>query len=323
MISCRHIRLVCLTALGAALVAVSTASAALAPTDTATGTGALAGENGGFHNTADGFHALFSNSTGHDNTAVGSEALLSNSTASRNTALGLAALANNSTGEDNTAVGVTSMYLNTTGTHNTAVGEALDANTTGSDNTVSGWGAMEDNTTGAGNTALGAAAFGFNTTGSDNTALGHFAGVTQQFANANVSGSKNTFLGADAGPDGPSQLSDATAVGADAVVGESDALVLGRPPKLVGVPGHLVPSVVKVGIGTTTPQSQLQLGKPASSYGAYLQLPMITSSNPPPAADCNNSTFVGRLVVQYDQANAKTTLWSCSAAGAWTTLAMG
>ena len=113
--------------------------------------------------------------------------------------------------------------------------------------------------------------------------------------------------GVNAGPGTTTQLSNATAVGSDALVSESNALVLGNS--------------VNVGIGTATPQSLLQLGSPSTSYGNYLQLPMVSSSSPPPAADCNSSTFVGRLVLQFDATHAKTTLWSCSPAGTWTKLA--
>jgi hypothetical protein len=139
------------------------------------------------------------------------------------------------------------------------------------------------------------------------------AGVTANAQNANTTGSKNTFLGSDAGPGTPTQLSNATAIGANALVSESNALVLGGTGA----------NAANVGVGTPTPQSLLQVGAPSSSYGNYLQLPMVTSSLKPPDGDCNSSTFVGRLVLQYEAQKVRTTLWSCSPAGVWTRLAQG
>jgi hypothetical protein len=108
-------------------------------------------------------------------------------------------------------------------------------------------------------------------------------------------------------------LSNATAIGADALVSESNALVLGGTGE----------TPVRVGIGTSSPQSLLQVGVPSTSYGSYLQLPMVTTDTTPPASDCNTTTFVGRLVLQYEGIKVRTTLWSCSPAGVWTKLAQG
>jgi hypothetical protein len=309
------------------LILVPTAGAALDPTDTATGTGALANENGGIRNTADGYFALNANTTGIENTAVGWLALSDNDIGSDyNTAVGSVALSRNTSGEFNTAVGALTLSLNTTSDFNTAVGGfALDLNTgenntavgaatlTGNDgdrNTAVGDGALSFNTDGNRNTAVGRSALVDNEAGSDNTAVGNFAGVTETFANANRSGSRNTFVGFASGPGTPTQLNNATALGAGALVTEDNAVVLGALN-------------AKVGVGTTAPKSLLQLGTPSTTYGSYLQLPMVTSGSPPPAGDCNASTFVGRLVLQYDAAKTRITLWSCSAAGVWTELAKG
>ena len=150
-------------------------------------------------------------------------------------------------------------------------------------------------------------ALDFNSTGAFNTALGVNAGVTANSANANTTGNNNTFLGYNAGPGTSTQLSNATAIGSNATVSEDNALVLGN--------------AVKVGIGTATPQSLLQLGAASSSYGSYLQLPVVSNSSPPPDSDCNSGTFVGRFVLQFDPTHARTKLWVCTATGAWTNLA--
>ena len=82
-------------------------------------------------------------------------------------------------------------------------------------------------------------------------------------------------------------------------------------------------SAVNVGVGTTAPKSRLQVGTPSNSYGEYLQIPIVTSTSPPPAADCTNP-FAGRMVLQYDTTKKSlTTLWSCSPAGVRTKLASG
>jgi hypothetical protein len=230
---------------------------------------------------------------------------------SSDTANGLEALELESGGFYNTADGVDALNQNTTGTGNSAVGAfALSNNIASSDNTAAGTAALAGNTTGATNSALGFDALTQNSSGNNNSALGEYAGGGLTSTFANTTGSNNTFIGANATPGTSTQLSDATAIGANAQVGESDALVLGA-------------SGVQVGVGTTTPRSLVQIGSPSTNYGSYLQLPMVTSTAAPPAADCNSSTFAGRLVLQYDPNKARTTLWSCSSAGVWTKLAQG
>ncbi len=173
--------------------------------------------------------------TGTANTATGSGALESNTSGSANTASGSGALLFNTIGTYNTASGFGSLYENTTGLYNTATGyEALFANTSGESNTASGSEALQNNSTGAGNTAVG-----FNS---------GFA-IDSTF----ISGSNNTFLGlATAIPTG--SLNNATAIGAYAFVAQSNALVLGS---IKGVNG--ANASTKVGIGTTTPQAELDV----------------------------------------------------------------
>jgi hypothetical protein len=199
----------------ACLALSRTAEAALDPSDTAYGTGALSNEAGGTHNSAFGFNALYSNTTGlcntangafalysntaingysghyntangysalyhnttgYSNTATGFNALYSNTTGQDNTANGSQALVSNITGYSNTASGLNALYSNTTGYDNTATGgSALESNTTGVGNAVSGFNALHHNTTGNGNTANGYQALYYNTTGNGNTANGYQA----------------------------------------------------------------------------------------------------------------------------------------------------
>ncbi len=242
--------LVALLALGLGLTA---AYAALGSQDTATGTGALASENGGFNNTADGYSALGANTTGAANTAIGRVALEFNTDGSVNTAVGSGALAFNISGSGNTAVGQTALI----------------------------------SATGGGNTAVGLQAGGSS--------------------HPLTSGNDDTFIGAAAGPGIDSEIDHATAVGANAVVSQSDSLVLGAPG-------------VNVGVNTATPQSRLQVGSGATStFGEYMQIPVVTSTaNTPPASDCNSTNLVGRLVLL--GTGKKIKLWACSPAGLWVKL---
>jgi len=174
-----------------------------------------------------------------------------------NTAIGAAAFYSNTTGSYNTATGYQALYSNTTGSLNTASGwYALRSNTVANGNTASGYLALNGNTDGWYNTAMGRLALSFNCTGVPsgctahyNTALGDLAGVTANNANANVSGAKNTFLGAYSGPGTPTQLTNATAVGYRALVSASNSLVLGATGAYA----------VNVGIGTEAPLERLDV----------------------------------------------------------------
>jgi hypothetical protein len=183
------------------------------------------------------------------NIALGYQALFGNTTGTDNTAVGYGALNSNTTGNYNTASGYSSLLYNTTGTGNTASGyEALYSNTA-SDNTASGEGALNDNTSGGDNTASGYQALSYNTTGANNIAMGYQAGVTGTTANANTTGSNDTFLGYNSGPGTATQLTNATAIGANALVSASNALALGGTGA----------NAVSVGIGTATPAATLEV----------------------------------------------------------------
>jgi trimeric autotransporter adhesin len=192
-------------------------------------------------NTATGFRALPSNTTGKYNTAYGLYALHANTTGEANTAIGSGTMMNNTTGNLNTALGVYVLLRNTEGWFNTATGyESLNFNTTGSNNTANGNYALLYNETGSNNTANGSSALRQNTTGTYNTASGYYA------LNNNTTGHYNTALGCNAGvASGSGNLINATAIGANAIVGASDALVLGNN--------------ANVGIGTSTPSAKLDV----------------------------------------------------------------
>jgi trimeric autotransporter adhesin len=231
--------------------------------NTALGDGTLTFNTNGSNNTAAGTLALQLNTTGSDSTATGYQALFSNTTGSNNTASGYQALEANTSGGANTAIGGGALQANTIGTDNVATGNAaLAANTSGVDNTASGVGALSTNTTGNDNvasgifalltnngnynTGIGTDALRNNTTGSQNTAVGMDA------LQSNTTGSDLTCVGFNCSATDPN-LHNATAIGAHATVGVSDALVLG------GTGAY----AVKVGIGTETPSNVLTIAQGA------------------------------------------------------------
>ncbi len=251
------------TAVGYRALASNTASQ-----NSAFGSGALQSNTTGQGNTASGYQALYDNiggvsGSGSANTAFGYQALFSNQGNDccgfgfANVASGYQALYKNTGGSSNTASGYQALYSNTgdttglAGNFNTASGiTALYSNTLGSENVAVGDSALYRNTgdsngNGWFNTAIGEGALFYSTMGSSNTAVG--GGALEW----NVTGSNNTALGSNAGPDSQStSLTNATAIGANAVVSESNALVLGS-------------SGVKVGIGTATPGNVFTIGQNA------------------------------------------------------------
>jgi hypothetical protein len=213
--------------------------------NTAVGLASLAVGEASFDNTAIGEGALSSN-IGNDNTAIGTLALLSNLNGFNNTATGSTALQRNTIGVNDTAGGSAALANNITGHRNTATGAfALFENIAGSDNAADGLAALISNT-GSNNTASGSLALSSNTTGNNNVAVGFRAGLTTNADNANITGSNNTFIGGSSGPGTSTELNNATAIGANAVVSADNALVLGD-------------SSVSVGIGTSTPTAKLDV----------------------------------------------------------------
>jgi hypothetical protein len=201
-------------------------------------------------NTVSGLNALGNNTTGYENTASGYRALGNNTTGGLNTASGVGALELNVSGGGNTATGAQTLQSNTTGFLNTATGDAaLSNNTTGYQNTAEGLTALGRNTIGSDNTASGYGALGYSN-GSENTAVGMLT------LYSNTTGNWNTALGVGAGPDvNSTNLSYATVIGVNAVVSQSNTLVLGGP---LGSAAQ-----VKVGIGTATPSNVFTIAQGA------------------------------------------------------------
>jgi len=145
-----------------------------------------------------------------------------------------------------------------TSSGNTAVGvQALVAVGSGDYNTALGYGALAPDSGGTQNVAVGSGSLGGNTAGSNNTAIGTFS------LNQSTTGSNNTAVGFEAGPAiGATNLTNATAIGANATVTASNSLVLGS---INGVHGATADTLV--GIGTTAPTAKLDVHGSANFTG--------------------------------------------------------
>ena len=132
--------------------------------------------------------------------------------------------------------------------------------TTGNALVGMGFGALTNVTTSSGSVAVGNNALAQLTSGSYNTAVGLSAGTSLD--DTPMTGSSNTFLGAGTAAS-TGNLTNVTAIGYDAVVSQSNSLVLGCVSK--GCPGN-----VSVGIGTTAPQQTLDVAGTILSEGDLL-----------------------------------------------------
>ena len=141
-------------------------------------------------------------------------------------------------GSGNTAGGFQALGANTTGYNNTAFGnQALGATVGGFNNVAIGGTAMLFNGAGFFNTAVGTRALWNNTSGSQNVAIGTDVGFS------NTTESNNTFIGFKS--NGAAGVTNATAIGANSSVTQSNSLILGNG--------------VYVGIGNTAPLTTLSV----------------------------------------------------------------
>lgn len=229
----------------------------------------------GEQNVACGGYALWSNISGSDNCAVGYGALGGNAAltgncssnnavgafsltvlqgGSFNCAFGYATLQAIINADNNCAFGHESLFNNTVNSNSAFGFQTGRANTTG---TISAFGfhALLANTTGTNNCAFGSASLSAIIAGSNsNSAFGDNSGL------ALTSGSNNLFIGVSTGGQATlnqcsflgynatasaNTLTNATAVGANAVVAISNSLILGNG--------------ANVGIGTSSPQNTLHV----------------------------------------------------------------
>jgi hypothetical protein len=181
-----------------------------------------------------------------------------------------------------------SFNLNGTGTANIfnaatqfSIGGNRILSAGGADSIFAGFGAGQSNTTGASNSFFGVQAGGGNLTGNFNSFFGRFSGFSNNSGGANsffgassgqnntsggnnaffgdssglsnITGSGNTVLGVGANVT-LNNLTNATAIGFRAAVGQSNSLILGS---INGINNSLVDT--NVGIGTITPTFKLQV----------------------------------------------------------------
>jgi len=190
-------------------------------------------------NTSLGFQSLQNNVIGSFNSAYGFRALRSNN-ANQNCAFGAEALTTNSSGTDNCTFGYRSLRANLLGSSNCAFGTSALEQNVGNFNSAFGAQALAS-TTGNVNSAFGYQALINNITGSGNVGIGFNAGVLHDTYNTCILIGNSSDTNAN-------NLTNAIAIGYQALVGASNCMVLGGTGA----------NEVSVGIGITTPHAPLQ-----------------------------------------------------------------
>ena len=219
------------------------------------GLNTFVGSNAGRATTTGSRNAFFGSNAGRDNTA------------SDNSFFGSSAGLSNTSGDRNAFFGISAGASNTAGCCNSFFGNKVGlSNTEGRSNAFFGGSAGRANTVGSFNSFFGALSGSGLSAGTDNTFVGYLSGRLV------TTGTNNTFLGSNT--TGASNLTNATAVGAHALVSSSNSLVLGG---VKGVNGAAADTFV--GIGTTSPAFPLDI-KGANSDGnaaARIQSPVGTA----------------------------------------------
>jgi hypothetical protein len=237
----------------------------------------------GGSNTSLGFSAGYKNMTGYSNQLVGVAAGYTNTTGSYNVLLGDSA-GFYTTVSNCLFVGSKAGFFNATGKRSTYLGYQAGYNALADSNTFVGHQAGYNTTSGIGNTFFGVYAGRNISTGSHNTIMGNQAGPAALNSDDNVyigyhtgqqdRGSRNTFIGTLAGilPAINGQpLINATALGADALVSISNAVVLGNQ--------------ANVGIGTSAPMARLEVVSETDQTSGLRLTRLTTASQPTQATD--------------------------------------
>jgi hypothetical protein len=168
-------------------------------------------------------------------------------------------------GAENTYVGFASQSLGIGGSNNSFIGSRSGLNNTGSNNFFGGYFSGWQNLGGANNTFIGTFSGATNTGGSSNTLIGNMANV------------------------GTGSLTNATAIGANSFVTQSNSVVIGA---IGGVNGG---TVTNVGIGTNAPKYRLHVSGGAIKLDVDGQIVMTSPNGSCWNVAVNNS---GQLVVQ-------------------------
>lgn len=236
-----------------------------------TGNPIAIGAFAGYSNNATNGAIYIGHQAGRNNTfgsgfiAIGDSALFSANT-SQVIAIGNRAGRNQTTFISNIYIGQSAGYADSIGSVNLFVGDFAGLKNKGlsfpqgTNNCFIGMSAGRENTIGKDNSFFGNQAGGDNVNGNSNTFVGKVSG------NNNIAGSFNTALGANTAFDESlGALSNATAIGYQALVASSNSMVLGSVAGLNGAVNN-----TNVGIGSTIPKSLLHIAatgvNAASSY---------------------------------------------------------
>jgi hypothetical protein len=211
--------------------------------------GRVAASEGGepYYNTLFGLGAGSALTYRGDNSFFGAESGFNTTIGFSNSFFGRDAGWYNTSGYENSFFGRSAGYGNTTGSNNSFFGGGAGfGGTTGTVNSFFGDHAGFWTTTGIANSFFGANTANFNTTGSYNLFLGAGSG------NSNSTEDNNSFIGTLS--DGAAGITNATAIGYQAKVTESNSLVLGS---IYGLNGATADT--NVGIGTSAPAGRLHV----------------------------------------------------------------
>lgn len=226
------------------------------------------GANAGSFNSTAGSNSFFGAAagfftSGSENSFFGASAGQSNTTGTFNSFFGKSAGESNGSASSNSFFGYNTGQLNTGGLNSFVGAFAGSANLGGSENSFFGYTAGNANRTGSSNAFFGKSA-GLLNTASDNSFFGTNAGLNtasggnnsffgKSVGLSNISGSNNTLIGSGSNVSA-SNLTNATAIGYNAIVSQNDSLVLGS-------------SGTKVGIGTSSPGERLTVQTATTNYG--------------------------------------------------------
>ena len=238
-------------------------------------------------------------------------------TGTNNSFFGHQAGMTNTTGLSNTFVGYLAGTTNLNGSTNVALGTwALTANSSGSSNVALGSGTLGQNTIGSNSIAIGTQAGSAGTTSSNHVYIGFQAGSVVSSGDNNtfigynsgqgiVTSNNNTLLGY--GTNAASALTNATAIGYSATVTASNSLILGGTGA----------NAVNVGIGTTSPNQQLEItnafrfpSTTSSTTGVIYKGANRFIHNYKPSANDGNNTFMGVNAGNFTMSSA--TSWLAS-----------
>jgi hypothetical protein len=215
--------------------------------NTAFGYNSLKSPKSGYSNISIGVNNLNVDSSGFENIGIGNYTLNSLTTGWDNIAIGDNSQSNSSHAVHNVSMGINTLRYNTNGNSMVAIGVNALANfdfpvSIAAYNTAIGEGSMGRATTGYRNTGIGAYSFHFLTSGQQNTAVGIDAGQNLK------TGSYNVFLGNGTNVT-DSSISNSIAIGWNAVVSNSNVLLLGDTSN----------TNLNVGIGTANPKRKLHI----------------------------------------------------------------